>query len=98
MPQNNQELSYDPPELVAVCREDDDGGEQLAGWVMVCSDAAVAYVPDRNGHGAMLSTLSSLASAERMLSYGEFYLAESGSTADTAGRVGSEAPAACRVD
>ncbi|MPZ64277.1 MAG: hypothetical protein GEU83_01685 [Pseudonocardiaceae bacterium] len=80
MPQDNQELCYDPPELVAVCREDEDGEEQLAGWVMVLSDAAVAYVPDRNGHGAMLSTLSSLAAAERVLRYGELYLAESGST------------------
>ena len=25
---------YDPPELVAPCREDEDGGDKLAGWVM----------------------------------------------------------------
>lgn len=98
MSQADQELCYDPPELVAVCREDDDGGEQLAGWVMVLSDAAVAYVPDPSGRGAMLSTLSSLASAARVLSYSELYLAETARTADAAGRVGSEVRTVCRVD
>ncbi len=32
---------YDPPELVALRREDEDGGDELAGWVMVPPKAAV---------------------------------------------------------
>ncbi|MBA3575872.1 MAG: hypothetical protein H0W37_13145 [Pseudonocardiales bacterium] len=30
-----------PPELVALCREDEYGGNELAGWVMVLPKAAV---------------------------------------------------------
>ena len=32
---------HDPPELVALCRENEDGGGELAGWVMVLPKAAV---------------------------------------------------------
>ena len=32
---------YEPPELVALCREDEDGGDELAGWVMMLPKAAV---------------------------------------------------------
>lgn len=85
MAEIDQELRSNPPEVVALCR-DDDGSEQLAGWVMVLADGAVAYVPDRNGLGPLLSEFSSLASAERLLGYGGLYLIEDASTAETEGR------------
>jgi hypothetical protein len=84
MRQIDQESRYYEPAVTALCREDDDGGgEQLAGWVMVLPDAAVAYVPDRNGYGALLSTFSSLGAAERLLSYGGLYLTEAASTVES---------------
>jgi hypothetical protein len=64
---------YDPPELVALCREDEDGGDELAGWVMVLPEAAVAYLPDPNGRGALLSEFSSMTSASRVLDYTGVY-------------------------
>ncbi len=64
---------YDPPELVALCREDEDGGEELAGWMMVLPEAAVAYLPDRSGHGDLLNKFSSMISAARILDYAGVY-------------------------
>jgi hypothetical protein len=31
----------DPPELVALCRENEDGEEQITGWAMVLADRVV---------------------------------------------------------
>jgi hypothetical protein len=59
----------DPPELVALCRENEDGGEQVAGWAMVLADRVVGYVPDRKGLGAGAYTFESLDSAEWILGY-----------------------------
>lgn len=64
---------YDPPEFVALCREDEDGGDELAGWVMVLPEAAVAYLPDPNGRGALLSEFSSMTSASWVLDYAGVY-------------------------
>ncbi len=64
---------YDPPRLVALCREEEDGGEELAGWVMVLPEAAVAYLPDHNRRGALLSKFSSMTSALRVLRFAGVY-------------------------
>ncbi|MGH3883850.1 MAG: hypothetical protein ACRDSG_04525 [Pseudonocardiaceae bacterium] len=63
----------DPPELVALCREDQDGEERVAGWVMVLADHVVGYVPDRSGVGAASYTFESLDSAEWILGYSGIY-------------------------
>ena len=63
-----------PPELVALCREDEDGKEQVAGWAMVLADHVVGYVPDRAGVGAASYTFESLDSAEWILGYSDIYL------------------------
>lgn len=76
MSEIDQEPCCDPPGVVALCQEDDDGEEQLAGWMMVLPDGAVVYVPDRNGYGYQLSAFSSLASAELLLSFGGIYVVE----------------------
>lgn len=98
MTEIDQELCWDQPAVVALCREADDGGEQLAGWLMVLTDRAVAYVPGRNGSGALLGTFSSLTSAERLLGHGGLYVVEAASTDDAADRVGPEARTVARVD
>jgi len=61
------------PELVALCREDEDGEEQVAGWAMVLADQVVGYVPDRTGAGAAVYTFESLDSAEWILGYSGIY-------------------------
>jgi hypothetical protein len=65
------------PELIALCRLDEDGEDQLAGWAMVLpeTEKVVAYVPDHTGVGAggLLNTFSSLESAGLMLSYSDLY-------------------------
>ncbi|MGH3835050.1 MAG: hypothetical protein ACRDSF_05025 [Pseudonocardiaceae bacterium] len=63
----------DLPELVALCREDEDGEEQVAGWAMVLTDHVVGYVPDRSGVGAATYTFESLDSAEWILGYSGIY-------------------------
>lgn len=63
----------DPPELVALCRENEDGEEQVAGWAMVLPDRVVGYVPDRNGLGVVAYTFESLDSAEWILGYSGIY-------------------------
>ncbi len=63
----------DPPELVALCWEDEDGEEQVAGWAMVLDDHVVGYVPDRSGGGAAAYTFESLDSAEWILGYSGLY-------------------------
>lgn len=69
---SSQKLS-DPPELVALCRENEDGEEQVAGWAMVLPDRVVGYVPDRTGAGAAAYTFESLDSAEWLLGYSGIY-------------------------
>lgn len=63
----------DPPELVALCREDEDGAEQVAGWAMVLADHVVGYVPDRSGAGAAAYDFESLEAAEWLLGYAGIY-------------------------
>jgi hypothetical protein len=63
----------DPPELVALCRENEDGEELVAGWAMVLADRVVGYVPDRDGFGARAYTFESLDSAECILGYSGLY-------------------------
>ncbi|MGH3670284.1 MAG: hypothetical protein ACRDSH_06565 [Pseudonocardiaceae bacterium] len=67
-----QKLS-DPPQLVALCREGDDGQEEVAGWAMVLPDQVVGYVPDRTGSGAASYTFESLDNAEWILGYSGIY-------------------------
>lgn len=62
----------DPPELVALCRENEDGEEQVAGWAMVLADQVVGYVPDPTGAGVAY-TFESLDSAEWILGYSGLY-------------------------
>jgi hypothetical protein len=76
----DQELCDPPdrPELVALCREGEDGEEQLASWAMVIPEKGqvVAYIRDRNGVDTGLSSMySSLDSAERLLAYSDVYTA-----------------------
>ncbi len=63
----------DPPELVALCREGEDGEEQVAGWAMVLADQVVGYVPGRAGIGAATYRFESLDSAEWLLGYSGIY-------------------------
>lgn len=74
-----QKLS-DPPELVALCREDEDGEERVAGWAMVLADQVVGYIPDRIGAGAATYTFESLDSAEWILGYSGIYPARDRAT------------------
>lgn len=80
----------DPPELVALCREDEGGEERVAGWAMVLADQVVGYVPDRSGVGAAAYTFESLDSAEWILGYSGIYplrLQASQDRGDTGGTV-----------
>ena len=64
------------PEVIALCRLDEDGEDQLAGWAMVIpeTEKVVAYVPGRTGVGTgLLNTYSSLDSAALILSYADLY-------------------------
>lgn len=63
----------DPPELVALCRQSEDGLEEVAGWAMVLADHVVGYVPDRSGAGSAAYTFESLDSAEWILGYSGIY-------------------------
>jgi hypothetical protein len=74
-----QKLS-DPPELVPLCQEDEDGEEQVAGWAMVLADHVVAYVPDESGFGAASYTFDSLDNAEWLLGYSGIYPARDRAT------------------
>ncbi|MGH3769064.1 MAG: hypothetical protein ACRDTX_28595 [Pseudonocardiaceae bacterium] len=65
-----QKLS-DPPELVALCRNGEDGEVEVAGWAMVLADQVVGYVPGRVGGAAY--TFESLDSAEWVLGYSGIY-------------------------
>lgn len=67
-----QKLS-DPPQLVALCREGEDGQEEIAGWAMVLADHVVGYVPDRSGTGSAYYTFESLDSAAWILGYSDIY-------------------------
>ncbi|MGH4018627.1 MAG: hypothetical protein ACRDT0_05160 [Pseudonocardiaceae bacterium] len=75
---------YDPPEVVALCREDEDGREELAGWMMLLPDANVVYVPDRDGDSPLVNAFSSLATATLLLDYAGIYLAGEGEFAASA--------------
>jgi hypothetical protein len=64
------------PEVIALCRLEEDGEDQLAGWAMVLpeTEKVVAYVPDRTGVGTgLLNAFSSLDSADWILSYAGLY-------------------------
>lgn len=63
----------DPPELVALCRQDDDGHEEVAGWTMVLPDHVVGYVPSRDGAGAASYSFESLDSAAWLLGFSGIY-------------------------
>ena len=63
----------DRPELVALCRESEDGQEQVAGWAMVLADRVVGYVPDRSGIGAASYNFESLDSAAWILGCSGIY-------------------------
>ncbi|MGH3972650.1 MAG: hypothetical protein ACRDS9_04925 [Pseudonocardiaceae bacterium] len=63
----------DPPELVALCREGEDGEEQVAGWAMVLADQVVGYIPDSTGFGAATYAFESLDCAELILGYADIY-------------------------
>lgn len=69
---SEQKLS-DPPELVALCRQDEDGREEIAGWAMVFADQVVGYVPSRSGTGGASYSFASLESAEWLLGYSDIY-------------------------
>ena len=62
-----------PPELVALCREGEDGQEEVAGWAMVLPDQVVGYVPSRTGAGAASYTFESLDCAAWLLGYSGLY-------------------------
>ena len=62
----------DPPHLVALCREDEHGEEEIAGWAMVFPDKVVSYVPDPTS-SATACTFQSLDSAEWILGYTDVY-------------------------
>jgi hypothetical protein len=94
----DQEPRGSQPEVMVLCREDDGGEEQLAGWVMVLPVAAVAYVSDSNGRGALLSSFSSLAAAERLLGYGGLYLRETAANACAADHVSDGAAKAVSTE
>lgn len=68
----DQKLS-NPPELVALCQEDEDGAEQVARWAMVFADRVVGYVPDSGGIWDNAYTFSSLDSAEYILGCAGIY-------------------------
>lgn len=69
----DQKLS-DPPELVALCEEDEDGEERVAGWAMVLPGQVVGYIlPEHTGDLACTYTFSSLDSAEVILGYSGIY-------------------------
>jgi hypothetical protein len=63
------------PEIVALCREDEDGEEQLAGWAMVFpeTEKVVAYLPGTGVDTRLLNTFSSIDSAALTLSYLDVY-------------------------
>ncbi len=63
----------DPPELVPLCGEGEDGEEQVVGWAMLVADHVVAYLPDSDGTGAATYTCESLDSAEWILGYSDIY-------------------------
>ena len=65
------QLSREAPELIALCRVDDAGIEQVVGWAMMVAERVVAYVPERRGAigTGLLNTYSSLDAADRMLAY-----------------------------
>ncbi|MDQ3150435.1 MAG: hypothetical protein M3R63_01505 [Actinomycetota bacterium] len=71
-----QQRGCEAPGVVALWRQEGDGEEEVAGWAMVLADRVVAYVPDRVGVGAMLSTFSSMNSAERVLAYADIYVGD----------------------
>jgi len=66
-------MNTQTPELVALCRDDEDGEQQVAGWAMVLADRVMCFVPDRVGVGAATYDFESLESADRMLSYAGIY-------------------------
>jgi hypothetical protein len=69
-------MNTQTPDLVALCRQDEDGEDQLAGWAMVLpeTEKVVAYVPGRTGVGTgLLNAFSSWDSADRILSYAGLY-------------------------
>ncbi|MGH3871717.1 MAG: hypothetical protein ACRDSR_09415 [Pseudonocardiaceae bacterium] len=64
------------PELVALCREDEDGEEQVAGWAMVLTDRVVGCIPDRAGDAAYTFQFQSLDSTAQILGYSGIYPVE----------------------
>ncbi|HEV7451499.1 MAG TPA: hypothetical protein VGO16_08940 [Pseudonocardiaceae bacterium] len=66
-------MNTQTPEVIALCRLDEDGEQQVAGWAMVLADRVVGYVPDRAGVGAATYDFESLDSAEWILGYVGLY-------------------------
>ncbi len=63
----------DPPELVALCREGEDGQEEVAGWAMVLADQVVGYIPDRSGVGGAVYDFESVDSVACLLGHADIY-------------------------
>lgn len=68
-------MNTQTPELVALCRESEDGEDQLAGWAMVfpATEKVVAYLPSTGVGTGLLNTFSSIDFAARVLSYVDVY-------------------------
>ncbi len=63
------------PELIALCQLDEDGEDQLAGWMMVLpeTEKVVAYVPSTGVGTGLLNAFSSWDFANRVLGYAGLY-------------------------
>ncbi len=68
-------MNTQTPELIALCRLDEAGQDQLAGWAMVLpeTEKVVVYVPGTGVGTGLLNTFSSLDFAALMLSYADLY-------------------------
>ncbi|MGH3869393.1 MAG: hypothetical protein ACRDQ4_25465 [Pseudonocardiaceae bacterium] len=63
------------PEIVTLCRENEDGEDQFAGWAMVfpTTEKVVAYLPGTGVDTGLLNAFSSIDSAALTLSYLDVY-------------------------
>ncbi len=62
-------LDVEYPAVVPLLNEDDDGFEQIVGWLFVLDCEVVSYLPAMSGRGHAIGVFRSVASAARVLSY-----------------------------
>lgn len=73
------------PAVLPLLREDDEGTEQLAGWLFVLDTEVVSYQTQPGQHGTAVGMFSSVESAARVLAHGGIWFAPTSGDPDRMG-------------